>query len=146
MEVSFKYQEFTHNRYSATAFLNKKPVGQIDGNINIDGKITCSIKVNQGFERQGIGYVLHEKIINELSKLREIKVFESTWLVDEEFQSYPNMMSTNLLVFLECLENDFNLNDCAFYTPTGKILRRLGFKTCEVLYYSESETKVNFYL
>ncbi len=91
-----------------------------------------------------IRFEAFNKVFQKLNTSNKITKICGTWHKDDEFNTCYNGMSTNLRVFKAELNNKSNLSECALKTPTGKWAKKLGFETCEVIWYEETVVEVVF--
>lgn len=123
---------------------NDDPVGSVEGYINDDGHLTSVVHVYPDFQQKGLGYAAFKKVFTELNNEIKITRIIGSWMKDEEFGDCEGGMSTNLRLFLQCIENEDSV-DCAFKTPTGRWAQKLGFNKCDIKSVSNDSVTVVFY-
>tara|TARA_B100002049_G_scaffold140559_1_gene104242 strand:- start:2357 stop:2800 length:444 start_codon:yes stop_codon:yes gene_type:complete len=145
-----KIKYFNHNPESkgskSYTILNEQDeqIGSVEGYINKYGELTSVIRINPEYQQQGLGFQSFLKVFNELNEEVEIKKIIGSWNKDEEFADCENGMSTNLKIFLDCINED-NPENCALKTATGKWAVKLGFNNCNILRKSTQSATIEFY-
>ena len=118
-------------------------IGHIEGYLNKYGELITVVKI-YSHQKEGIGFRAFEKIYTELNEIVPIKTIKGCWSSGGEFETFENGMSTNLKVFLSCLENETNVEKCAFSTPTGKWANKLGYSKIKINLISKEEVLIDF--
>lgn len=121
--------------------------GQIT--ISLEGYLTTGslvfvVKVlDRGLHGQGLGYQAFQKIINHFG-IGNITSIAGSWHEEDEFSSFEDGMSTNLLIFRRELGEGNSPGEAAFLTPTGKWVRRLGFNNVKIITCSQHSVRVRY--
>lgn len=118
-------------------------IGNIEGYLNEYGELITVVKI-YSHQKEGIGYKAFEKIYTELNEIVPIKVIKGCWSSGGEFQTFEDGMSTNLKMFWLGYENEKNIEESAFNTPTGKWAKKLGYSKIKVNSISKEEVLIDF--
>jgi hypothetical protein len=113
---------------------NGQQIGTIEAG-NTKGIFISSIDVFANFQNQGYGFEAFKKIFNEMNAVETIHTIRASWHESPLFSHVTNGMSTNLTIYLQSLQTK-NKIDSAFSTPTGKWVKKLGFRNCQILSHS----------
>jgi hypothetical protein len=146
MNLSYHLMNTEKENSKNYTILNEKEefVGSVEGFINEYGEFLPIVRINPEFQKKGIGFIAFHKVFKELGGEIAIKKIVGSWHKDEEFGDCEDGMSTNLRLFLNCLETDSPSN-CAFKTATGKWANKLGFNKCNFLSKSSVSVYIEFY-
>lgn len=124
---------------------NSVLVGSAEGYVNEQGELISVIKIENAYQGLGYGFQAFKKIFHEFNEKIKINKIVGSWHVDEEFSCFEKSMSTNLKIFLECLNKTSDTERCAFKTPTGKWAIKLGFNQCKILRVENDHVLVEFF-
>jgi hypothetical protein len=145
MKITY-YKHTSEKGSSSYTLLNDKEeqIGSVEGFVNEDGEFISVVRINPELQKLGLGYDAFLTVFNELNDIEEIKKIIGSWHKDAEFADCEDGMSTNLKIFLNCL-NDTDPEKCVFQTATGKWAKKLGFSKCNILSKSKESAKIEFY-